>query len=57
MRRMAPNAARIVCECVYKENIRQTGTGAYKGGDSAGLTQWNAMVSTRKSKWSGIKSS
>lgn len=54
---LVPNKDRLVCECIYKENVRQTGTGAYKGGDAAGLAQWNAMVSRRKVLWSGIKSS
>ena len=51
---LAPNAARLVCECIYKENIRDTG--AYKDGDAPGQAQWAAMVATRKTKWAGIQS-
>ena len=51
---LAPNAARLVCECIYKENIRDTG--AYEDGDAPGQAQWAAMVATRKTKWAGIQS-
>ena len=45
---------RLVCDCVYRENIRDVN--GYLGGDTTGQTNWAEMVPLRKTRWSGIKS-
>lgn len=49
-----PQRARLVCDCVYKENIRST-TG-FLGSNTAAKNQWRDMVARRKELWSGTKS-
>ena len=50
---IVPNRAIMVADCIYHQNIRDPA--AYTG-TGTGLTQWQAMVNTRKVLWSGIKS-
>lgn len=49
-----PNRARLVCDCIWHQNVRDT-TG-YTDTDPTGVAQWEAMVATRKSLWVGTQS-
>ena len=50
---IVPNRDRLVCDCIWNQNMRDLG--AYQGTGS-GDTQWDAMVANRKDLWSGTKS-
>ena len=48
---LTPNAANLVCDCVFSQSIRSV---AYFNG-ATGATEWSDMVTNRKSLWSGIQ--
>ena len=50
---IVPNAANLIADCVWNQNIRDPN--AYEGTDPAGIAQWTAMVANRKTLWGGNK--
>jgi hypothetical protein len=50
---LVPNASIIVCDCIFNQAMRDPD--AYFGSSQSGKDHWAAMVTKRKTLWSGLK--